>query len=68
MNPPYLHRTNINLNSTDVDYLQRICGHGWTHQVRLIVSEWVRIRRAEDNARIYIADKIDRENPGKGFP
>lgn len=63
--PHHLHRTNINLNSADVEYLQRTYGYGWTEEVRRIVAEWVKHRR---ELREYISDKIDRENPGKGFP
>ena len=37
-----LHRTNINLNKSDVDWLQRKFGRGWTEQVREIIAAHIR--------------------------
>jgi hypothetical protein len=37
-----LHRTNINLNAADVEWLQKAYGRGWTERVRGIVNNYVR--------------------------
>lgn len=70
---PDLHRTNINLFSNDVAWLNHRFGYGWTEKVREIVREYVKSHRQETildeaSVREYIKDKIDRENPGKDFP
>ena len=41
-----LHRTNIYLYSSDVDYLHHNIGFGWTERVRELVHEWVLNQRA----------------------
>jgi hypothetical protein len=43
-----LHRTNINLLKSDVDYLRALFGFGWTEKVREIVHEYVHYAK-EDN-------------------
>lgn len=43
--PNDLHRTNINLYSTDVTYLQKHYGHGWTERVREMVHTAVEHRK-----------------------
>lgn len=40
-----LHRTNINLFDTDVEYLAQHYGYGWTNKVRDIVHEWIAAHR-----------------------
>ena len=42
-----VHRTNINLWTTDVLYLQAIEGRGWTGRVRDIVHEYVKEHKSE---------------------
>ena len=42
------HRTNINLFASDVEWLQKKYGHGWTERVRDIVRTHVQIRKERD--------------------
>ena len=41
-----LHRTNINLFSTDVAWLRSTYGHGWTEVVREAIASYVRDQKA----------------------
>ena len=41
-----LHRTNINLYATDVEWLRKKYGYGWTEKVREIIHDWTRVRKA----------------------
>jgi hypothetical protein len=41
-----LHRTNINLYTSDVDFLQRTYGSGWTGIVRNIIHTDVERRKS----------------------
>lgn len=59
------HRTNIWLYASDVAYLQRRHGFGWTEKVREMVRAHV---KQQHETQDYIRDKIERENPGKGWP
>ena len=40
-----LHRTNINLYASDVEWLRNQYGWGWTERVREIIHEAVRQKR-----------------------
>ena len=41
-----LHRTNINLYTSDVDYLRKHYGFGWTEVVREALHNWVLMQKA----------------------
>ena len=43
-----LHRTNINLYSSDVAYLRRIYGYGWTERAREMIASAVRDIKLRD--------------------
>ena len=36
---PLYHRTNLNLYTTDVEYMQRVYGRGWTEHARDIIHQ-----------------------------
>lgn len=41
MTPSDFHRTNINLNTTDVAWLRDEFGEGWTAHVRDIIHDYI---------------------------
>ena len=48
-----LHRTNLNLFESDVDFLRSIFGHGWTNQVRDMVAKKVKELKKSREAANY---------------
>lgn len=55
-----LHRTNINLYTTDVAYLRKQFGHGWTERVREMIASAVRDIKLRDKRTISGAGEISR--------
>ena len=49
-----LHRTNIYLFASDVEYLHRTIGFGWTEKVRELVHDWVHAERQADQITNYL--------------
>jgi hypothetical protein len=45
MNSPSFHRTNLNLYTEDVIYLQLRYGRGWTEQAREIIHKHIKIKK-----------------------
>lgn len=45
------HRTNINLEAADAEFLQSRFGHGWTEKVREAVSDYVLTLKTVDALR-----------------
>jgi len=55
-----LHRTNLNLYESDVDFLRSIFGHGWTNQVRDLVAKKVKeIKKTRAEANIGVEEYAD---------
>ena len=55
-----LHRTNLNLYESDVDFLRSIFGHGWTNQVRDMVAKKVKeIKKTRYEANIGVEEYAD---------
>ena len=44
-----LHRTNINLYTSDVEYLRKHYGFGWTERAREALHSWVVMQKAVHN-------------------
>ena len=49
--PEPITRLNINLYTTDIEYLKLHLGHGWTTQVRELIREYTLALRAELKAK-----------------
>lgn len=53
------HRTNLNLYTEDVEYMQRVFGHGWTNHVRDIIHQELKaIKSRTPNATYEEIDVI----------
>ena len=50
-----LHRTNINLYTSDAAYLRHTYGHGWTEVVREAVASYVREQKLVRDAKKGVA-------------
>jgi hypothetical protein len=63
-----LHRTNINLYTSDVDFLQRTYGPGWTVIVRTIIHTDVERRKSRSAGEISRRYIDNTEIPTKDIP
>lgn len=59
--PESFHRTNINLYTSDVEYLQRKYDRGWTEIVREIVHQEIKNRKSGIKVFKNINSTIDLE-------
>lgn len=59
--PESFHRTNINLYTSDVEYLQRKYDRGWTEIVRELVHREIRSEKAAKEIIKNINSTIDLE-------
>jgi hypothetical protein len=56
MTHPQFHRTNLNLYTEDVAYMQKAYGRGWTEQARDIIHQEIK----EIKARTTVYDTYQR--------
>jgi hypothetical protein len=56
------HRTNLNLYTEDVEYMQRVYGRGWTEQARDIIHQELKAikqRMELQSIEDFIGDTLD---------